>query len=263
MMKRMVASALFAGCVAGLFAVLLHFAFVEKLILLAEEYETGAQVYFPGAAPAGGHDAHAAMPSEPAAPQATTDGAATTGDMATMTAHDHGKHEVDEDTSPLVRHAKSVLAFIAAYSGFGLMLVAGYAMANQFGHAVTMRDGLLWGVAGFTAVQLAPAMGLEPELPGTLSAGLEVRQIWWIGTAIATAGGLGLLAYGRGQLAWIAGAVLIALPHIIGAPEIEGFHGVVPPELASRFAARSLGVGLAAWVVLGGLLARFWTGKTA
>ena len=258
MMKRMVASALFAGCAAGLLAVLLHFAFVEKLILLAEEYETGAQVYFTGSVPADGDDAHAAMSSEAVATDTTADG-----DMATMTGHDHGKHEVDADGSPLVRHAKSVLAFIAVYSGFGLMLVAGYAMANQFGHRVSLRDGLLWGLAGFVAVQLAPAMGLEPELPGTLSVGLDVRQLWWVGTAVATAGGLGLLAYGRGQLAWAAGAVLIALPHIIGAPEIEGFHGVVPPELASRFAARSLGVGLAAWVVLGGVLARFWTGKGA
>lgn len=253
----MVASALFAGCAAGLLAVLLHFAFVEKLILLAEDYETGAQVYFPNAELGQGHDTHAE--SDVAAPLEETAAPATEGDVATMTGHD--QHAADEGGSPVLRHAKSVLAFIAVYSGFGLLLVAGYATANQMGHVIHIRDGLLWGLAGFVSIQLAPALGLEPELPGTLSAGLEARQIWWIGTAIATAAGLGLLTYGRRALTKAAGAVLIALPHIIGAPEIEGFHGVVPPELASRFAARSLGVGLAAWVGLGGVLARFWTGK--
>lgn len=256
MMKRMVASALFAGFAAGLFAVLLHFAFVEKLILLAEEYEAGALVHFPSGDAGHQHDAPAANDSQQPAMTAATEG------EQAMTGHDH-QHQADEDTSPILRHGLTVLFACLIYSGYGLILVAGFALANQFGQVIRVRDGLLWGLAGFAAVQLAPAMGLEPELPGTLSAGLDARQVWWVGTAIATAAGLGLLGYGRGLVVRLAGLVVMALPHVIGAPEIEGFHGVVPPELASRFAARSLGVGLIAWLVLGGLLARFWSGEDA
>lgn len=249
MIQRMLSSALFAGFAAGLLAALLQFAFDEKLILLAEQYETGALVHF--AAPeSGGHD-HAAAPQ--AAPEA-----APAPDPAPAAAP-----AADEAESLLARHAWTVLFAALTYAGYALVLVAGYALAGQWGYRISLRDGLLWGLAGFAAFQMAPAMGLEPELPGTPAADLDARQIWWVGTAIATAAGLGLLAFGRNLLARAAGLVLLALPHAIGAPELDGFGGVVPPELASRFAARSLGIGLVVWVFLGAILARFWTGKAA
>ena len=48
------------------------------------------------------------------------------------------------------------------------------------------RNGLLWGLAGFLAVNLAPAAGLSPELPGMPAGDLLARQVWWVGTIIAT-----------------------------------------------------------------------------
>jgi hypothetical protein len=51
MFQKMLTSALGAGCAAWLLAAVLHFAFVQKYILLGEEYETGAAVHFAGAVP--------------------------------------------------------------------------------------------------------------------------------------------------------------------------------------------------------------------
>jgi predicted cobalt transporter CbtA len=57
----------------------------------------------------------------------------------------------------------------------------------------------------------------------------------------------------------IAAAVALLLaPHLIGAPHPETFAGPVPPELAALFATRALGVGLAAWALLGTLAGYFW-----
>lgn len=261
MIYRMLSSALFAGFAAGLLAALLQYAFDEKLILLAERYETGELVHFQSAPPAG-HD-HSAATAAPAdtmqtMPATPTDPTAETG----TTGHDHAA-ATDDGVSPLKRHGLTALFAILVYSGYALILVAAYATAEQWGYRPSVRDGLLWGLAGFAALQLAPAMGLEPELPGTPAADLGARQVWWIGTALATALGLGLIAFGRNLLVKAVGVGLLALPHLVGAPELDGFAGSAPPELAARFAARSLGIGLCVWVVLGGLLARFWSGKEA
>ncbi|MGB3148254.1 MAG: CbtA family protein [Paracoccaceae bacterium] len=239
----MVTSALFAGCAAGLFTALLHFAFVQKYILLGEEYETGALVHF------GGVD----------------DAAATNGHTHNHTveeASDTGVDAAEEAAgSDMTRNGLTVLFWMLTYSGFGLLLTAAFATAEQFGRSVTARDGILWGLAGFVALQLAPAIGLAPELPGTMAADLAARQIWWAGTVLATAAGLAGLAYGRGFGALVLGCILLAAPHLIGAPELEGFSGVAPPEVASAFSARVLAVGFAGWAVLGMLAARFWSGK--
>lgn len=251
MIKRMVTSAVFAGLAAGLLAALLHFAFVQKLILLGEDYETGAMVHFGGvtAHDHADHDHGATEPvmPDPLAPNPTA-----------PAGHQHS-HAPDEDAGPLQRNALSVLFFVATYVSYGLILAAGFGLAESMGKTVGLREGLLWGIAGFVAFQLAPAMGLEPELPGTMAADLSARALWWWGTALATAGGLALIGYGKGLPAYGAAILLLALPHFIGAPELEGYTGVAPPELASAFAARGLGVGLAVWAVLGALTGYLWS----
>ncbi len=238
----MLASALYAGVVAGLLAALLHFAFVQKLILLGEAYETGAAVHFAGVAPQTDHHA---------------DGTATEAhshDAATEThSHDHG-----DAPSTFIRNAWTVVFSTLVYVAYALILTAGFGLARIYGHVITAREGLLWGIAGFASFQLAPAMGLAPELPGTLAADLGARQVWWWGTVIATGGALGLLAYGRGAIAALAAVLLLAAPHVIGAPELDGFSGVAPPEVAAAFAARVLGVGLAVWAVMGGVAGFVW-----
>lgn len=254
MINRMVASALFAGFAAGLFAALLHFAFVQQKILLGEDYESGAAVHFAGVATAE-HDHDDPAVDADVAVEPAVDGET----------HHHAGHHDDEvgGESALQRNALTVLFHALLYVSYALILVAGFALAERWGKRVTARDGLLWGIAGFVAVQLAPAMGLEPELPGTLAAPLFDRQIWWAGTALCSGAALAMIGYGRNLIWLVIAVVLLALPHIIGAPELDAFSGVAPPEVAASFAARSLGLGLAAWALMGWLAGWFWDGRHA
>lgn len=252
MIQRMLASAMFAGVAAGLIAAVLHFSFVQGYILLGEQYESGAATHFAQATgPDAGHD-HA------------TGAASGEHDHAAGTADGHAhSHAAPGERSELARNGLTVLFMALVYVGYGLMLVAGFALADRFGHRVTAREGVLWGIAGFAAFQLMPAMGLSPELPGTMAADLSARQAWWLGTAVCTAAALALIGFGRGWAAYAPAIALLALPHLIGAPTPEGFSGVAPPEVAAAFATRALGVGLVAWAVLGWISARLWDGKAA
>lgn len=239
-------SALFAGFAAGLLASLLHFSFVQKSIILGEQYETGALTHFDKTMPPaeGGHD-HA----DPA-------------QHADGLAHAHEGH-TGATPSDFSRNALTVLFSGLVYVAYAMILVAGFALADHFGKRITAREGLLWGIAGFATFQLMPAMGLAPELPGTIAAELHLRQIWWWGTVVATAGGLALIGYGKSPVAIVIAIALLGAPHIIGAPQSEQYWGVAPPELAATFAASVLGIGLTVWAVLGWLAGYFWSSRIA
>lgn len=238
MLKSLLASALFAGLIAGLFSAALQLVHVVPLIHEAELYESGEIAHFGGAPAAGGGHDHGSHDHE---------------------AHDHGAAGHGEGFD-LRRAGLTTLFMILTFCGFALILVAGFALAERAGLTrVDARKGLLWGLAGFAAVQLAPAAGLAPELPGSGAAALEARQLWWLFAAVATAAGLALIAFGRGAPALAGGAALIVLPHLIGAPHPDGYAGVTPPELAALFAARTLAAGLVAWAALGALAGHFWS----
>ena len=251
MIQRMLASALFAGCAAGLLAALLHFAFIQPLLLQGEQYESGELAHYQGVATgeAGAHSHdHAALPE--ALPEAGHDHAA----------HEHS-HEDGGEVSTLQRNGLTVLFTGTTYIAYALLMVAGFGLAEHFGHRVGPAQGILWGLAGFVALQLAPAMGLAPELPGTPAADLTDRQIWWLGTVLASLLAAALLGFGKGPLTWVVAALLLALPHVIGAPHLESYAGVAPPELAGEFSARALGVALMAWLTLGALASRLWNAR--
>ena len=139
-----------------------------------------------------------------------------------------------------------------------MVMVALMSVAETQGHEISGRIGLIWGMAGFIAVQLAPGLSLAPELPGVAAADLGSRQIWWAATVASAVTAMWLIAFGHGWVMWGLAVVLLLGPHVIGAPIPESFAGTAPPELASLFTARAFGVGLAGWTSVGCLAGWFW-----
>ena len=230
MFRRIFGAALAAGVAIGLvLATLQHLALVP-LILKAENYE------------------HAEARPKAALPAATA-GSETAWALIAPSAHAHEAHPkaADNGGGSASRTALTFLATTLVSIGYALMLVGAFAVS---GRAVDAREGLLWGIAGFAVFALAPAFGLAPMLPGSAEADLFARQVWWIGTAAATAGGIALAVFGRWGWAIPAGLALIVVPHLIGAPRGEGA-GTAPPELAASFAARSLVIAAVFWTLLG------------
>jgi cobalt transporter subunit CbtA len=167
-------------------------------------------------------------------------------------AHDHGAAQGEAWTpAGLERTVYTTLASVVAGGGFAALLAG---ISVMLGVPVTAQNGILWGLAGFLAVNLAPAAGLPPELPGMPGADLLSRQIWWVATIAATATGIGLFSLRTETSAKIAGVALIALPHLIGAPQPVDHESGVPPGLSAAFAANSLAAAAIFWCAIGGFL---------
>jgi cobalt transporter subunit CbtA len=167
--------------------------------------------------------------------------------------HDHGaaahSHEAEwEPAEGLQRNAFTTGANILTAIGFALLLAGIFALR---GRAVSWREGLFWGLGGFVVFTAAPGLGLPPELPGMPVADLTLRQTWWIGTACATAAGLGLLVFRKASWAAILGLGLIILPHLIGAPQAPAGHTDVPEALSHRFVVAAVLTSLLFWALLG------------
>ena len=220
MIQRAVTSALIAGFGAGLLAAALQFIFVQPLLLHADLDESGALTHF--------------------------------GALASPA------HTAPEGGIDLVRDGLSIAFSALIYVGYALVLIAAMIAAQERGHDLTPQSGLIWGLCGWIAFQMAPAYGLPPELPGMAAADVTPRQVWWFGTVAATGVALWLLAFGRNWTLWGVAVILLAAPQLIGAPAPETLTGPTPPELASHFATRALGTGLAVWAALGALTAYLW-----
>ena len=222
MFRNLILSAAAAGLAAGLLTAVIQEATTTPIILEAEKYENGVQPPDHGAADS------ASVESRPA-------------DVA----------EAHDEWSPadgVERTLYTTLATTVTGVGFGLALLGAMLLA---GVPISGRTGLAFGSAGFAAVTLAPALGLPPEIPGSGAAALEARQIWWFATAVATAVGIAGLLLTRRLALQIGGVLLIALPHVVGAPRPETFISTAPAELAGHFAATSLAVTAVFWAALG------------
>jgi cobalt transporter subunit CbtA len=221
--------ALLAGISAGLVSWGVHMLGTTPLILEAEVYEIA--------------------------------GAATGEPAAAGHSHEAGAAEHHHDAEAWVpadgweRNLYTLGADVVTSVGFAFLLTAAIVF---LGKGADWRRGLLWGLAGFACFTLAPSLGLPPELPGTEAAPLPDRQLWWIGTAIATAVGLFAAARLRNVLGYAIAAVLIALPHIIGAPHPETPDGLAPEELEHKFILVAIASSLVFWLVLGALTGAFF-----
>ncbi len=146
------------------------------------------------------------------------------------------------------RTVYTLIADVLTGIGFALLLAAGLTLR---GGAVTWRDGLFWGLAGFAAFIIAPNLGLPPQLPGAEAAPLLQRQLWWLATAVATGCALALLAFTRRAPWAILAAILIVLPHLYGAPQAPDHTAAAPEPLTHRFVVAATVINFLFWAVLG------------
>ena len=227
--------ALLAGIAAGVVNWGVHMIGTSPLILDAEVYEKAG---------------------EAAAPPESTEAMAAEAATGEADGHEH-HHDADawEPADGWQRNLFTLGADVVTGVGFAFLLTAAIVF---FGKGADWRRGLVWGLAGFACFSLAPAFGLPPELPGTEAAPLLDRQVWWIGTAIATGAGLFAAARMRSVLGFVIAAVLIALPHVVGAPQPATPGGLAPEELEHKFVVIAIASSLVFWLVLGVLTGAFF-----
>ena len=241
MIRRLFLAALFAGCLTGLIISAIHHVTTVPLILRAEIYETADR-----SQAAGSRIAPLRLPGLPG------QGAAL------YQVHDNTPATDGSDWAPLgwERVFYTTATTILLSIGFALLLIVGMILR---GERPDVRRGLLWGAGGFAAFTLAPALGLPPELPGLAAADLASRQTWWLAAAVSAIIGLWLLVFRRAMRWKILGAVILAAPHVVGAPQppLEA-GGPTPAELAAQFAATSIVISALFWVLLGGFAGYFF-----
>ena len=233
--KSILISALVAGIVAGVGLTGLQTLKVYPLIFAAEAFEDAGSA--PGAASASAHDHHAHE-----------------GSQGVNGAKDAGHHHDETAWMPAdgaERLLFSLLSNVLMGVALGLILASVFALRQ----VINWRHGVVWGLGGFIALNLAPAVGIPPELPGMPAGDLLAKQTWWLSTALLTAGGIALIFLCNGVVWRVLGVAMIALPQIYGAPHLPSIDSAVPAVLAADFATASLATNLVFWAVLGLLTA--------
>jgi|TARA_B110000008_G_scaffold163709_2_gene164072 cobalt transporter subunit CbtA len=222
MFKNIFVSAVVCGAIAGVLATVMQMLLVTPLLMEAELFETGQSMHF------------------------ITDGSPES----------PIKH-VDIWEDPY-RHLMTLCFNLVTFTGFGFILIAAMAFFQKRGFTLSKAEGIVAGVSGFIVFQLAPSVGLPPELPGTIGVTVGLKQTWWIITILSTTVGILLLFLDKHKVVSGVGIIFITIPHLIGHPKLETYFGVAPPELAAEFASRALAVSLIAWIILGVISSQFW-----
>ena len=191
MIRETALATLLAGLVAALGFAILQSIWVTPLILKGEIYED-----------------RAAAAQESAPPTAAS-------------AEHHHDENAWKPQDGVERTLFTAAADLLMGVGYACVLIALYLLWRA---PKSAWWGAAYGLAGFVVFFAAPALGLAPELPGTASAELALRQQWWVMTAAATAIGL-LLLFSRLPWWWrVLGVAVIVAPHWVPAPRpaVEG-----------------------------------------
>lgn len=199
MFKNIIVSALIVGALVGALLGVLQIFTTSPIIQAAEFYEI------------------------------TADPTTPTHDESTTHSHDDDAEAWGPEDG-FERTAFTIASSMLSAVGFAMLTIAAMAFTNK----TSPLSGLLFGIAGYLSFYVAPSLGLLPEIPGTVAANLEGRQGWWMMTVLLTAAGLACIAFIPSLFRW-AGLALIAVPHIIGAPQPEhhGFNNTHPDAVAA------------------------------
>jgi len=241
MFTRVFFAAILAGIAAGLVLATLHHFRTTPLIIAAEAFE-GQGAHAPAKEPS---------VQEPVTKQPPAHGEAghnhATDHKEAASAHNHDANQWAPQDG-FERTFYSFVSDIIIAIGFAFLLAATSLLT---GIAITPRNGALWGLVAFAVFTLSPAAGLPPELPGMPAADLVSRQLWWWGCVIVGAIGVGLIALKQNALFVIAGTVLIAAPHLIGAPQPVSHETAVPTHMIQAYVANALFILAITWMTVG------------
>ena len=110
--------------------------------------------------------------------------------------------------------------------------------------------------AGWLTFHFWPSLGLPAEIPGMDAARLGSRQGWWLLAAGSAALACGALASLRSPFRWMAALAWLALPFVVGAPQIAadplaGFDPAAQAslrDLGAQFVWATTWVSLSFWV---------------
>ncbi|MGA3190561.1 MAG: CbtA family protein [Bryobacteraceae bacterium] len=164
-----------------------------------------------------------------------------------------GMHHEDEGWKPAdgtERTLFTVLTTILAGIGFAALL---FGILSLKPVSLNWKKGMLWGIAAFICIDVAPAFGLPPMPPGVPVADIYARQLWWVAAVLCTAVALWLLLdRSKSVPVRLIGLLLVILPYAIGAPVAKG-ESAVPASLIHQFATASILTTGMFWIALGSI----------
>lgn len=174
--------------------------------------------------------------------------------------HAHGAAEEWAPAEGAERIFWTWLANVLHAFSMALLVFAVMGICLWRGTAVpSLPLGLLVAAAGWLSFHFWPSLGLLAEIPGMDAARLGSRQGWWLLAAGSAALACASLAGMRGRLRWVAAPAWLALPFVVGAPNITadplaGFGGAAQlqlRELGAQFIWATTWVSLAFWASTG------------
>jgi cobalt transporter subunit CbtA len=154
-----------------------------------------------------------------------------------------------------ILHAFSMALLVFAVMGAWLY----QRRAHSLNAGASLRLAGLVAAAGWLSFHLWPSLGLHAEVPGMEAAPLHARQIWWALAVGSAAGASAVAGFVRSPWRWLAAAALLALPFVVGAPQLPGdaLAGFGPEahaaleQLGAQFIWATTWVALSFWISMG------------
>jgi cobalt transporter subunit CbtA len=175
--------------------------------------------------------------------------------------HEHGAAAGWEPQNGAERTAWTWVANVLhAFSMALLMLVVMGIWQLKRGSALGSR-ALAGAVAaaGWLSFDLWPTLGLPAEVPGMQAASLHARQLWWLLAVGSACSACAVAGFARARWRWGVAALLLAVPFLVGAPQLQGdalagydatAHAALA-QLADQFVWATTWVSLSFWISLG------------
>jgi len=138
--------------------------------------------------------------------------------------HEHGAAKEWEPENGFERTGWTWVANVLHAFSMALLVFAvmGIWLVRRGSAVASLPLAGLVAAAGWLSLHLWPTLGLPAEVPGMEAAPLHARQLWWV-LAVGSAGlACAIAGFARGSWRWLAAAVLLALPFIVGAPQLQG-----------------------------------------